>query len=161
MKSPFFSIFSTTRQLSVYFLMIVLLTVLCIACGPKKKYVGPYLPDEEIAIIKPDDKMFTPVCILSIDKNVPLLIDESSVAVHPGRHTLFLESVLDYPFLDKYLYFNQYLTFNAEAGQVYTLHATILPMKRQGYSWITSDKDPEKIIVKKYAVGLIPLSTYP
>ncbi len=161
MKSTVFSVFKIARRSSLLFLIIIFFSGLLIACGPKKKYVGPYLPDEEIAIIKPDDKMFTPVKIISIDKNVPLYTDESSVAVHPGTHTLFLEAALDYPFLDKYLYFNQYLTFNAEAGQVYTLYASILPMKKVGFSWITSDMDPEKFIVKKYAVGLIPLSTYP
>ncbi|MDA3896361.1 MAG: hypothetical protein PF482_09460 [Desulfobacteraceae bacterium] len=161
MRSIFFSVFRIPRQLILFFLMITLLAVLCIGCGPEKKYVGPYLPDEEIAIIKPDDKMFTPVNIISIDKKVPLYSGESDIAVHPGKHTLFLEAVLDYPFLQKYLYFNQYLTFNAEAGQVYTLHATILPMRNEGFSWITSDNDPEKYIVKKYAVGIIPLSTYP
>ncbi|MBC2717351.1 MAG: hypothetical protein HF978_18760 [Desulfobacteraceae bacterium] len=161
MKSTVFSLFRKTRQSNFLFLIIILLPALIISCGPKKKYVGPYLPDEEIAIIKPDDKMFTPVKILSIDKNVPLYTDESSIAVHPGKHTLFLEAALDYPFLDKYLYFNQYLTFNAEAGQVYTLHASILPMRNEGFAWITSDRDPDKFIVKKYAVGLIPLSTYP
>ena len=161
MKSTLFSVFRIPRQFSLYFLMIILLSVLSLACGPQKKYAGPYLPDEELAIIKQDDKMFTPVKILSIDKKVPLYDGESSITVHPGKHTLFLEAVLDYPFLSKYLYFNQYLTFNAEAGQVYTLHATILPMRNEGFSWITSDNDPDKMIVKKYAVGIIPLSTYP
>jgi len=119
------------------------------------------LSDEEIAIIKPGDKMFTHVNIISIDKKVPLYTDESIISVHPGKHTLFLEAVLDYPFLHKYLYFNQYLTFNAEAGQVYTLHASILPMREEGFAWITSDRDPDKLIVKKYAVELIQLSTNP
>ncbi len=161
MKSIFFPIFRTTRQFGFIFLMLILLAVLATACGPEKKYAGPYLPDEEIAIIKPDDKVFTHVNIISIDKKVPLYTNESSIKVHPGRHTLFFEAVLDYPFIYKYLYFNQYLTFNAEAGQVYTLHATILPMRDEGFSWISAEKDPEKIIVKKYAVGIIPLSTYP
>jgi len=161
MKSTVFSFFIIDRRSNLLFLITIILAVLFTACGPKKKYVGPYLPNEEIAIIKPDDKMFTPVNIISIDKKVPLFTHESSIAVHPGKHTLFLEAVLDYPFLHKYLYFNQYLTFNAEAGQVYTLHATILPMRKEGFTWITSDQDPDKFIVKKYAVGIIPLSTYP
>jgi len=161
MKSTVFSFFKIDRRLNLLFLIIVMLAVLFTACGPKKKYVGPYLPEEEIAIIKPGDKMFTHVNIISIDKNVPLYTDESSIVVHPGKHTLFLEAVLDYPFLDKYLYFNQYLTFNAEAGQVYTLNASILPMKDEGFTWITSDREPDKFIVKKYAVDLIPLSSYP
>jgi hypothetical protein len=142
--------------------MSILLSVLCLACGPQKKYAGPYLPDDEVAIIKPDDKVFTHVIIRSIDEYKLNLSDrESSFAVHPGDHTLFFEAVLDYPYLDKYLFFSQELTFNAEAGQVYTLHATILPMKNEGFAWITSDNDPDKMIVKKYAVGIIPLSTYP
>ncbi len=142
--------------------MIILLSVLCIACGPQKKYAGPYLPDEEISIIKPDDKNFTHVFIRSIDKYELDLSDrESSFAVHPGEHTLIYEAVLDYPYLDKYLFFSQDLTFNAEAGHVYTLHASILPMRNEGFAWITSDKDPDKMIVKKYACCLIPLSTYP
>jgi len=161
MKSIFFPFFSITRQLSLIFLIMTMSAVLFTACGPQKKYAGPYLPDEEIAIIKPDDKMFTPVNIISIDKKVPLYTNESSITVHPGNHTLFLEAVLDYPFLHKYLYFNQYLTFNAEAGQVYTVHATILPMRKEGFTWITSDNDPDKYVVKKYAVGIIPLSAYP
>jgi hypothetical protein len=140
---------------------MIFLVILSIGCGPQKKYAGPYLPDDEIAIIKTDDKIFTPVNIISIDKTVPLYTGESYIAVHPGKHTLFLEAVLDYPFLQKYLYFNQYLTFNAEAGQVYTLHATILPMREEGFTWITADNNPDKMIVKKYAVGIIPLSTYP
>ena len=161
MKSTGFSFFKIDRRSSLLFSSIFILAILFTACGPEKKYIGPYLPDEEIAIIKPGDKMFTPVNIISIDKNVPLYTDESSIAVHPGKHTLFLEAVLDYPFLHKYLYFNQYLTFNAEAGQVYTLHASILPMREEGFTWITSDLEPDKFIVKKYAVGLIQLSTYP
>lgn len=161
MKSTVFPYYRTVRPPFFLFLSLLILSVVFSACGPDKKYVGPYLPDEEIAVIQPDDKVFTHVNILSIDKKVALYTHESSIAVHPGTHTLFLEAVLDYPFLQKYLYFNQYLTFKAEAGQVYTLHATILPMKKEGFTWITSDRDPEKILVKKYAIGIIPLSTYP
>ena len=156
-----FSFFRIVRRSSLLFFILIFLSGLLIACGPEKKYIGPDLSDEEIAIIKPGDKMFTPVNIISIDKNVPLYTDESCIAVHPGKHTLFFEAVLDYPFLHKYLYFNQYLTFTAEAGQVYTLHASILPTREEGFAWITSDRDPDKLIVKKYAVGLIPLPSYP
>ena len=161
MESTVFSFFRIMRRSRLLFLIIILLFCLLNACGPEKKYIGPYLSDEEIAIIKPGDKMFTHVNIISIDKKVPLYTDESIISVHPGKHTLFLEAVLDYPFLHKYLYFNQYLTFNAEAGQVYTLHASILPMREEGFAWITSDRDPDKLIVKKYAVELIQLSTNP
>jgi len=162
MKSTFFSVFRITRQLNLLFLMIIMFSVLCIACSPKKQYVGPYLPDEEIAIIKPHDKIFTHVNILSIDKYKFNHRDrETSFAVHPGEHKLYLEVVLDYPYLDKYLFFSQDLTFNAEAGQVYTVHATILPMRNEGFSWIASDQDPDKLIVKKYAKEIIPLSSYP
>ena len=160
MKSTVFSLFSINGQIRLLFLILVGLSIVVTACGPEKKYTGPYLPDSEIAIIKPGDKMFTHVNILSVDK-YRLTTDESSISVLPGTHTLFLEVVLDYPFLDKYLYFNQYLTFYAEAGDIYTLHASILPMKDKGFAWITSDRDPEKYIAKKYAVRLIPLSTYP
>jgi hypothetical protein len=160
MKLTGFSFYRIARRSSFLLLIIVMMSVLVTACGPKKKYVGPYLPDDEIAIIKPGDKIFTHVNILSIDKH-KLLTDESSISIHPGKHTLFLEAVLDYPFLDKYLYFNQYLTFNAEAGQVYTLHASILPMRDEGFTWITSDRDPDQLIVKKYAVSLVPLTSYP
>ena len=162
MKSIFFPFFSITRQLSLILLMLTLPAVLFTACGPKKLYVGPYLPDEEIAIIKPDDKVFTHVIIRSIDNFKLNLGDrESRFAVHPGEHTLVYEVVLDYPYLDQYLFFRQDMTFNAKAGQVYTLHATILPMRQEGFAWITSDQAPEKVIVKKYAVEIIPLSTYP
>ena len=140
--------------------VLVGLVLLLTACGPVKKYAGPYLPDEDIAIIQPDEKMFTHVEILGIDK-LALDVDESRIAVLPGRHVLFVEAAMDYPFLHKHLYFNQYLVFDAEAGQVYTIHSTILPMQDAGFSWITSDKDPEKIIVKKYAVVVVPVPTYP
>jgi len=161
MKSTVFSFFGIGGRVCLLFLILVGLSVMTTACGPEKKYAGPYLPDDEIAIIKPGDKVFTHVNILSVDKKYRLTTDESSISVLPGRHTLFVEVVLDYPFLDKYLYFNQYLTFQAEAGEIYTLHASILPMKDEGFTWITSDRDPEKIIVKKYALMLIPLATYP
>lgn len=160
MEQAFFRFCIATQRRTIIFLCMVMVSMIMVACGPSKKYAGPYLPDEEIAIIKPGDKMFTHVNILSVDK-VRLYRDESGIKLLPGKHTLFFESVLDYPFLDKYLYFNQYLTFNAEAGHNYTLHSTILPMRNEGFAWISSDREPEKFIVKKYAVGLIPLSTYP
>ncbi len=160
MKSTVFLSSGSSRQAPFLFLIIVIFLLLLAACGPAKKYAGPYLPDEEIAVIQPDDKMFTHINIISVGKN-RLATNENGIAVLPGTHTLFLEVVLDYPFLDKYLYFNQYLTFTAEAGHHYTLHASILPMRDEGFTWITTDRDPEKFIVKKYALGLIPLSTYP
>jgi len=160
MKSTVFLSFSSNRRAFFLFSAFAMLLLLLTACGPAKKYAGPYLPDGEIAVIVPDDKMFTHISIISVDKN-RLATNENDIAVLPGTHTLFLEVVLDYPFLDKYLYFNQYLTFTAEAGHHYTLHASILPMRDEGFTWITSDRDPEKFIVKKYALGLIPLSTYP
>lgn len=156
MKSTGFSFFTIPRQVCFVFLSVLVLFSLLSACGPKKKYIGPYLPDEEIAIIKPGDKTFTHVNILSVDKNI-LYTNELSVAVHPGTHTLFIEAVLDYPFLDSDLYFNQYLTFHAEAGREYTINATILPIEKKGFSWISADRNPEKMIVKKYAVDIIPL----
>lgn len=135
---------------------MLMLSFLLTACGPQKKYIGPYLPDEEIAIIKPGDKTFTHVKILSVDKYI-VYPNELSVAVHPGTHTLFIEAVLDYPFLDSDLYFDQYLTFHAEAGREYTINATILPIEKQGFSWISDDRDSKKMIVKKYAEDIIPL----
>ncbi|MEZ4604416.1 MAG: hypothetical protein R2861_13745 [Desulfobacterales bacterium] len=98
--------------------------------------------------------------IISIDRN-RLTIGESDISVLPGTHTLFFEAVLDYPFLNNYQYFNQYLTFQAEGGQVYTLHATILPMENKGFAWITAESEPEKALVKKYAARVITLPEYP
>ncbi len=160
MKSTLFSVFRIPRPQNFLILMIML-TVLCTACGPKKLYVGPYLPDEEIAIIKPDDaKTFTHVNIRAIDQ-YDINDRGVSFAVHPGEHTVFFEVVLDYPYLDQYLFFSQDMTFNAEAGHIYTLHASILPMRNEGFAWISSDQEPEMMIVKKYAAGIIPLSNYP
>jgi hypothetical protein len=156
MKPIGFLFFKIPRPFFCLFLSMVILSVLASACGPNKKYAGPVLPDNEIAVIKPGDKMFTHVSILSVDK-IRLYTNESSVSVQPGTHTVFIEAVLDYPFLDSDLYFNQFLTFDAEAGQEYTINVTILPMEKQGFSWVTSDRDPETFIVKKYAVDLIPL----
>ena len=139
---------------------LFVLLVAAMGCGPSKKYAGPWLTDAEIAVIRPDDKVFTHVNIISIDRN-RLTIGESDISVLPGTHTLFFEAVLDYPFLNNYQYFNQYLTFQAEGGQVYTLHATILPMENKGLAWITAEREPEKALVKKYAARVITLPEYP
>jgi len=141
-------------------LILFVFLVAAAGCGPSKKYAGPWLADDEIAVIRPDAKVFTHVNIISVDKN-RLTTDESDITVLPGTHTLFFEAVLDYPFLNNYQYFNQYLTFQAEGGQVYTLHATILPMENKGFAWITADSNPEKMLVKKYAVRVITLPEYP
>lgn len=140
--------------------MLIFVFMTAAGCGPAKKYSGPYLADHEIAVIRPDDKTFTHINIISIDKK-RLTNGESTVSVLPGPHTLFFEAVLDYPFLNNHLYFNQYLTFDAAAGQVYTLRATIQPMKNRGFAWITAESDPEQPIVKKYAARLVPLAKKP
>jgi hypothetical protein len=147
------------RMMRVCLALFVFL-VAAMGCGPSKKYAGPWLTDAEIAVIRPDDKVFTHVNIISIDRN-RLTIGESDISVLPGTHTLFFEAVLDYPFLNNYQYFNQYLTFQAEGGQVYTLHATILPMENKGFAWITAESEPEKALVKKYAARVITLPEYP
>lgn len=144
------------RQFYLVFLCVFIPAILMAACGPKKKYAGPYLPDEKIAVVKPGDKVFTHVNILSVDKN-PLYTDELSISVQPGPHVFFIEAYLDYPFLDSDLYFNQYLAFEAEAGKTYTIDATILPMEKKGFSWVADEDDPETVIVKKYALDILPL----
>ena len=146
------------RPSQVSVLMFLMLFLGLGACGPQKKYAGPYLPDAETAVIQPGDKTFTHVRILSVDRT-PLYTNESSIAVHPGRHTVFFEATLDYPFLEKDLYFNQYLSFDVEAGRTYTLNATILPMENKGFAWVAADADPEKWIVKKYARRILPLES--
>jgi len=159
MKSTGIAFFKIARQFHLFLLSVLVLSLLLTACGPAKKYAGPTLPDNEIAVIKPGDKMFTHVSILSVDK-IRLYTNESSISVHPGTHTVFIEAVLDYPFLDSDLYFNQYLTFNAEAGQGYTINVTILHTEKQGVSWVTSDRDPEAFVVKKYAMDIVPLPSF-
>jgi len=154
------SVFFITRQSFFLFFMTFMLFVLSSGCGPQKKYTGPYLPDEELVIIRPTDKVFTHVKILSIDET-EITHGPAGIAIHPGEHSMIMEAVLDYPFLDKYLYFEQSLNVNLEAGKKYTLHATILPLRNEGFAWISDDDDPEKMIVKKYAPAIIPLPNYP
>lgn len=154
MKQTGFSLFRVFRR-SVGLLAIgAMLAVLASACCVSKKYEGPTLSKDEITLIRPDDKQFTQVNIISMDDKV-LKTSESGVAVLPGPHVLFLEAMLDYPLLHKQLYFNMRLPFEAEAGDTYTVHATILPMKRKGFVWLTSEKDPEKFIAKQYATKVL------
>lgn len=133
--------------------LLVMGVMLAVSAGPgcvSKQYEGDRLPKDEIALVRVDDKQFTQVNILSVDDKT-LKTNESGVAVLPGQHVLFLETMLDYPLLHKQLYFNMRLPFEAEPGDTYTVHATILPMKRKGFVWLTSEKDPEKFIAKQYA----------
>ncbi|RJP85066.1 MAG: hypothetical protein C4518_17035 [Desulfobacteraceae bacterium] len=154
MKMTDFFLFRGFRRSGGLLVVGVLLAVLASACCVSKKYDGPGLPKEEITLIRPDDKEFTPVNILSIDGKV-LKTTESSVTVLPGQHVLFVEAMLDYPLFSKQLYFNMHLPFEAEAGDTYTVHATILPMKKKGFVWLTSEKNPEKFIAKEYATNMM------
>jgi len=154
MKQPGFFLFRMFKRSAALLVIGALLLVLPSACCVAKKYEGPSLSNDEVALIRPDDKQFTHVSIISMDEKV-LKTTESSVAVLPGPHVLFLEAWLDYPFVHKNLYFNLRLPFEAEAGDVYTLHATILPEKNKGFVWLTSEKDPEKFIAKQYATNMM------
>lgn len=148
-KSGFF-LFKMCRPPIGLLVVAGMLAVLAITGCVSKQYEGDRLSRDEIAIIRPDDKQFTQVNILKMDGSI-LKSSESSASVLPGPHVLFLEAMLDYPLLHKQLYFNMNLPFEAEAGDTYTVHATILPMERKGFVWLTSEKDPEKFIAKQYA----------
>lgn len=153
MKQTDFSLvrkFRRAGQTAGWLAMAVMLLVVSITGCVSKKYDGPRLSDDDIAIVRPDDKQFTRVNLLAVD-GMGLKANESGVAVTPGEHVLFLEAWLDYPLLHGQLYFNLRLPFEAEAGDRYTAHATILPMEKKGFVWLTSEKDPEKFIAKQYA----------
>ena len=150
MEQAGFFLVGIFRRAAGLLLIGVVLLVLPSAGCVSKQYKERDLAKDEIVLIRPDDKQFTQVNILSMDGKV-LKATESSVTVAPGPHVLFVEAMLDYPLLHKQLYFNMHLPFDAEAGDTYTVHATILPMKRKGFVWLTSEKDPEKFIAKQYA----------
>jgi hypothetical protein len=148
-QSGFF--LSKIRKPSTGLLVVAGMLALLASSGcVSRQYEGDRLSKDEIALIQPDDKQFTRVNILKIDGKT-LKTSESSAAVLPGPHVVFLEATLDYPLLHKQLYFNMDIPFEAEAGDTYTVHATILPMERKGFVWLTSEKNPEKFIAKQYA----------
>jgi len=150
-KQSVFFLFKMRRSSTGLLVVAGMLAVLASTGCMSKQYEGDRLSRDEIALIRPDDKQFTQVNILKMD-GMTLKRNESSASVLPGPHVLFLEAMLDYPLLHKQLYFNMNLPFEAEAGDTYTVHATILPMKRKGFVWLTSEKDPEKFIAKQYAI---------
>jgi hypothetical protein len=127
-----------------------MLAVLASTGCVSRQYEGDRLSKDEIAVIRPDDKQFTQVNILKMDGKT-LKTSESSAAVLPGPHVVFIKAMLDYPLLHNQLYFYMDIPFEAEAGDTYTVNATILPMERKGFVWLTSEKDPEKFIAKQYA----------
>jgi len=157
---PFNNLLKSVKRLFPVFLMVCSLSVLFNACGPEKQYNGQYLPDEELVVLKIDEKQFTFINILTLDGE-DFNKRRGSFFLHPGEHTLLMEAAMDYPYLEGHLYFDAELTFEAEAGRVYTLCATILPMANDGYAWISSDLDPEGYVVKKYPPKLVLLSSFP
>ena len=115
------------------------------ACATKKAYSGPELTPDKIAIIQPDtSKVFTEIKIITIDE-YDLEFFESEVAVWPGNHKLKIEVKLDFPYSRDALAFSQNVSFNVEAGHVYTVQGKIDQVKNEGFLWVTSDKSPEFI----------------
>lgn len=137
--------------------IFVILALFSNACGVYKHYDGPRRPKNEIILIQPGDKQFTYVDLIALDGRV-LTVDKNRISALPGPHTLLMTATLDYPALHGRLRFHLNLPFEAEAGDTYTVRATILPLKNKGFAWITSEKNPEQFIVKVYTdkVMLIP-----
>jgi len=116
------------------------------ACATKKAYSGPDLSSDKIGIITPDaDKAFTEIRILSIDDS-PLDFYEKDVAVWPGNHQMKIDVKLAFPYLNDRLGFTQNISFNVEAGHVYTVHAKIDSIKEEGFLWVSSDKQPDQFV---------------
>ncbi|MCU0600196.1 MAG: hypothetical protein MUE70_13190 [Desulfobacterales bacterium] len=147
MKSPIGS-FRKDRIFPMVLIMITLIVGLfsLTACATKKAYSGPELTSDKIAIIRPDaDKAFTEIKILTIDE-YELEFFESEVAVWPGNHKLSIEVKLAFPYLNDALAFNQNVSFNVQAGHVYTINGKIDSVKNEGFLWVTSDKAPDQFV---------------
>jgi hypothetical protein len=116
------------------------------ACATKKAYSGPDLPLDKIAIIQPDsDKAFTEIKILSIDDH-EMEFYESEVAVWPGNHKLSIEVKVAFPYFNDSLAFTQNVSFNVDAGHVYTISGKIDSVENEGFLWVTSDKEPDHFV---------------
>jgi hypothetical protein len=116
------------------------------SCATKKAYSGPDLPDDKIAIIRPDiNKAFTEIKILSID-GYKLNFYESEVAVWPGNHKLSIEVKTAFPYFNDALAFSQNISFNVEEGYTYTIQATIDSVKQEGFLEVTSDKESNQYV---------------
>ena len=143
----FFGSILRPRTLQMLFMIILCIGLLSIsACATKKAYSGPDLTLDKIAIIRPDtDKAFTEINILSIDE-YEMEFFESDVAVWPGNHKMSIEVKVDFPYFNDALTFSQNVSFNVEAGHVYTICGKIDSVKNEGFLWVTSDKEPDQFV---------------
>jgi hypothetical protein len=143
----FFGSILRPRTLQILFMIILCIGLLCIsACATKKAYSGPDLSPDKIAIIRPDiDNAFTEIKIRTIDE-YELAFYESEVAVWPGNHKMSIEVKVDFPYFNDVLAFSQNVSFNVEAGHVYTIYSKIDSVKNEGFLWVTSDTEPEQFV---------------
>ena len=146
MKATVCSILRTRIRPILLIITVIAALLSLSACATKKAYSGPELTLDEIAIIRPDmDKAFTEIKIISIDV-YELEFFESEVAVWPGNHKLSIEVKLAFPYLKDALAFSQNVSFNVEAGHVYTVQGKIDSVNNEGFLWVTSDKEPDQFV---------------
>ena len=141
-----FHLKKTIRLQIAFFIFFLFALIALNGCSTKKAYSGPDLTPDKIAIIQPDtSKAFTEIRIKTIDE-YDVAFYEESVAVWPGNHKMLIEVKTDFPYLRDALGFSQNVSFNVEAGYVYTVHAKIDSVNNEGFLWVTSDKEPEQYV---------------